>query len=168
MDYRDELLRTPQILERVMEEKQEAALTRAPLLVFCGCGTSFSLCSQMAGLCGVQGRRALAVEAAELLEDGIRIREQGAFFLFLSRSGASRETVLAQRAAQEAGFSTFYLGCTAGSPLDLACGSSRVIPFAREALVLESYSSTAQLLCLALCCGLKVSPRTPDLARAAL
>lgn len=168
MDYREELLRTPQILERVMEEKQEAALTRAPLLVFCGCGTSFYLCSQMAGLCGVQGRRALAVEAAELLEDGIRIREQGAFFLFLSRSGASRETVLAQRAAQEAGFSTFYLGCTAGSPLDLACGGSRVIPFAREALVLESYSSTAQLLCLALCCGLKVSPRTPDLARAAL
>lgn len=41
MDYREELLRTPQILERVMEEKQEAALTRAPLLVFCGCGTSF-------------------------------------------------------------------------------------------------------------------------------
>lgn len=87
----------------------------------------------------------MAVEAAELLEDGIRIREQGAFFYFSPGSGASRETVLAQRAAQEAGFSTFYLGCTAGSPLDLACGSSRVIPFAREALVLESYSSTAQL-----------------------
>ena len=161
MEYREELLRTPEILERVMGEGPEERLVRADKLIFCGCGTSFYLCAQLAKLCAAQGRGAQAVEAVELLDGPPPGYARGTQFVFLSRSGASMETVLAQRIALAAGFATFYLGCTAGSPLDRACGASRVIPYACERLVLESFSSPAQLLCLARCCGLTVAPDAP-------
>lgn len=168
MEYITELSRTPEILERVMEEGPEERLANAPLLVFCGCGTSFYLCAQMAKLCAVQGRRAAAVEAVELLDGTPPPGGAGAVYVFLSRSGRSMETVLAQQLVQKAGHDTFYLGCTAGSPLERGCGGARVIPYGAERLILESYSSTAQLLCLARCCGLSVSSGTPALVRHAL
>lgn len=162
MDYLKELWRTPEILAHVMDELPEEQLAHASFLVFCGCGTSYYLCAQLARLCNAAGKPAAAMDAVELLDGALPV-EQGAIFVFLSRSGGSLETILAQQVVSSMGFRSFYLGCTAGSPLDLACDGSRVISFADERMVLESYSSTAQFLCLARCCGLTADPGIPAL-----
>ena len=167
IEYREELYRTPEILERVLTQGPEPLLIQAPELIFCGCGTTYYLSAQLARLCAARGRCAGAVEAVELLDGPLRARP-GAVVCFLSRSGESAETVEAMHAVRAEGYATFYLGCTEGSALDRGCGASRVLPFAKEQLVLESFSFSAQLLCLALCCGVEVSPQLPQLVCRAL
>ncbi len=158
MTYRDELHRTPQILSMVAGTEPDATLMEAPCVVFCGCGTSFYIAGQLANLCAEQGKNARAVEAVEIIESSLAIEAPGSVFVFISRSGDSLETVIAARRAKEEGLATFYVGCTEGSTLDRECDRSRVIGFARETLALESFSYAAQMLCLALLCGLDVAP----------
>lgn len=167
MKYINELYQTPEILELVLQETPEEQLIEASLLVFCGCGTSFYLGQQMSKLCNAQGRNAIAIEAVELIEANLPF-EDGAVFVFISRSGNSMETVLAMQAVRAAGAVTFYLGCTKNSKLFNSCDNARVLPYAKESLILESYSFYAQLLGLAICCGLTVSKNIPELVHKAL
>lgn len=157
MKYRDELHRTPEILSMVAGAKPDATLMEAPRVVFCGCGTSFYIAGQVANLCTEQGKNARAVEAVEIIESSFAIDAPGSVFVFISRSGNSLETVLAARRVRQEGLATFYVGCTEDSTLDRECDRSRVIGFARETLALESFSYAAQMLCLALSCGLDVA-----------
>lgn len=157
MKYRDELYRTPEILNKVVGAKPEKILVDAPFVAFCGCGTSFYISGQLARLCTVQGKNAVAVEAVDLIESSLLTENKCTVFVFISRSGNSMETVIAMRKVKKEGFATFYLGCTEGSVLDKECDESKVIGFANETLVIESFSYSAQMMCLALCCNLKVS-----------
>lgn len=157
MKYIDELYRTPDILNKVVDTKPEEILVNAPLVAFCGCGTSFYIASQLAKLCTVHGKNAVAVEAVDLIESSLLIENKYTVFVFISRSGSSMETVIAMHKVKEEGFATFYLGCTEDSILDRECDKSKVIGYANETLVLESFSYTAQMMCLALCCNLEVS-----------
>lgn len=166
MQYIEELNRTPEILTRALEEAPEAALIQAPLLIFCGCGTSHYLGAQLARLCAANNRPAIAAEAVELLEALPSVPPESVF-VFLSRSGSSMETVLAMQAVQAAGRRTFYLGCTPNSPLADGCACSRLLPYARETLPLESFSFPAQFTALALCCGMTVPRDTPAIVRKA-
>lgn len=168
MDYREELLRTPQILERVMEEKQEAALTPRPasgllrlrdlLLSLQSNGRPL----RRSGKTGVGGRGCRAV--------GGWNPDQGAggvFFISLPQRGFQGDRAGSACGAGSGLFDLLpgvYGGFAAGSGLrqlqsDPVCAGSA----GAGELFLHGAA-----LCLALCCGLKVSPRTPDLARAAL
>ncbi len=158
MKYRDELDKTPEILGRVLGTKPNATLTEAPLVIFCGCGTSFYIAGQLANLCSQQGKNASAVEAVEIIESSLPVVAPGSVFVFISRSGNSLETVIAARQVRQEGLATFYLGCTEDSILSRECEESHVIAYARETLPLESFSYAAQMLSLALLCGLDVSP----------
>jgi glucosamine--fructose-6-phosphate aminotransferase (isomerizing) len=158
MKYWDELNRTPEILSRIVGTVPDAPLVEASLVVFCGCGTSFYIAGQLANLCTEHGKNARAVEAVEIIESSVPIEIPGSVFVFISRSGDSLETVIAARQVIRAGIATFYLGCTENSTLDRECDRSRVIGFAREALALESYSYSAQILCLSLLCNVAREP----------
>jgi glutamine---fructose-6-phosphate transaminase (isomerizing) len=158
MKYRDELYRTPEVLSMVAATESDTMLVEAPCVVFCGCGTSFHIAGQLANLCARQGKNAQAVDAVEIVESSSMIEVPGSVFVFISRSGNSLETVIAASRVKQEGLPTFYMGCTEGSILDRGCDRSRVIGFARETLALESFSYAAQMLCLALSCGLDVTP----------
>ena len=168
MTYLEELWRTPERVAQALEEPPEPMLADAGMLVFCGCGTSYYLCAQLANIARAYGRRACALEAVQVLEDGVSQLPEDAVFVFLSRSGASRETVLAQERIAGAGGRCFYLGCTPNTPLARACVGQRVIPYGQEALVLESFSSPVQLTCLARCCALPLERNLPELLTHAL
>lgn len=135
----------------------DKVLVEASRVVFCGCGTSFYIAEQLANLCMEQGKRAGAVEAVAVIESSAPDEAPGTVFVFISRSGNSMETVIAARQVRRWGFPTYYVGCTEDSTLDRECDRSRVIGFAREKLAVESFSYAAQMLCLALTCGLHVS-----------
>ena len=157
MKYRDELHRTPEILITVIDAKPDAPLAEAPRLVFSGCGPSSSIAGQLANLCTAQGKSAGTVEAVAIMDSFSAVEAPGTVFVFISRSGNSMETVIAARRVRQEGLPTFYVGCTEDSTLDRECERSRVIGFARETLALESFSYGAQMLYLALICGLDVA-----------
>lgn len=168
LKYIDELYKTPEILNKVVCTMPDKVLADAQEIVFCGCGTSFYIAWQLEKLCTAQGRKAIAVDAVDLIDSFPVSGKKHAAFVFISRSGSSMETVLAMRKVKEEGIATFYLGCSGDSVLARECRMSKVISYANEFNVLESYSYTAQMMCLALCCGLKVSSEIGDRAKQAL
>lgn len=162
MTYIDELYQTPQVLQRVLKEEREESLATAPVLVFCGCGTSWYMAQQMALLCQRNHKKAMAMEAVSLLEK-VPDFPAGTCCVFISRSGDSAETVMAMEKIREAGnAATFYLGCTKESRLARECAAFRVMEYAKETRALESFSFYAQMLGLNLCLGL---PAAQDLPR---
>lgn len=165
--YKEELFRTPEILLRTLRESPESKLISAQRLIFVGCGTSLYIGGQLARLCLSQGRNAVALDLEAVLEHPFPLRD-GDAVIAVSRSGRSRETVLAVKRLLDSGAWCFYLGCTPGSIIDGLCSAGRIIPWAEEKLVLESYSYYAQMLLGALCCSLEVSPDIPDLVGNAL
>lgn len=162
--FQKELAKTPQILQLAQRENTEPCLVKAPLVVFCGCGTSCYLGAQAAKLCTAHGRPAAAMEAVELLEE-MPAYPQGTVFVFISRSGTSMETVLAQQAVKAAGWTSFYLGCTVDSILHRACDGARVLAYANESMILESFSYFAQFLAAVQCCGIQTCSMLPQLLR---
>ncbi len=167
MIYKEELFRTPDILRRVLRESTDSLLGDAKRLLFVGCGTSRYIGAQLERLCRAVGREAAALDAVEVLEHPAE-KSGGEVAVYISRSGRSRETVLAAEELRRRGVAGFYLGCTPASPLDTLCDSARVIPWAEETLVLESFSYYAQLLLGAVCCGLPVGGDIPPLVSDAL
>lgn len=162
MTYIDELYQTPKVLAKVLEEQKEERLINASMLVFCGCGTSWYMAQQMAFLCRRNNRKAMAIEAVTLLEEGIPEFPDGTCCVFISRSGESAETVMAmKKIGQSSNVFTFYLGCTRNSSLALACQASRIMEYAKETIPLESFSFYAQFLCLVLCCGMPAAKDIP-------
>lgn len=162
MTYQEELLKTPDILRRVLREKEDVRMKTAGRIIFCGCGTSLYIGQELANLMNFRGRRAEAVSAVSLIENpSVCLGED--LFVFISRSGNSMETVLAMKAVKAMGAGTFYLGCREHSKLDMECDSSRVIEYGNESLILESYSFYAQLLLAWICCGFGCSKRIPEM-----
>lgn len=166
MTYLGELSKTPEVLAKAMAEPAAPELVGKEL-VFCGCGTTFYLAQQAAIQCRLQGIPADAAEAIALVEE---VPEGAAekTYIFISRSGESMETVLAMEAVKAAGAKTFYIGAVEGSSLDVKCDASRVVAYAREALVLEAYSYYAQMIALLRCCGAALSEDLPQVAAKAL
>lgn len=167
MTYQEELFSTPTYLRMAMNETPDESLAQASQLVFCGCGTSYYLGAQLARLSIVQGRNAGAADAIELLDGSIPI-DKAATYVFISRSGNSEETILAQKLVAENGADTFYLGCAPDSRLSHQCRGKRILPYGNEELILESYSFYVQLVGAMRCCGLKVEENTPDVVSEAL
>lgn len=165
--YRQELFRTPEVLGLALAQKVVPELSGAENLVFCGCGTSFYIGGQAAGLLRASGRAARAVEAVELLDAGVSVRP-GEVYVFISRSGESEETVLAMREVKAAGGLCCYLGCTGESRLGRECGVSVVAGYARETLVLESFSYYAQLLLALRACGVNGGAGSPEAVAVAM
>ena len=166
ISYQEELFRTPEILARVMKEGPEPALLQARRIVFCGCGTSLYIGGQLAELCLRAGREACAADAVRLWERPAP--REGDIYIYISRSGNSQETVLAQERMKGLGAESFYLGCAPESRLDRSCDHARVLPYANETNILESFSFYAQLLLGGLCFGLEADPGIPETVASAL
>ena len=160
MTYLEELYNTPNILSRVLSER--IAPIGADRIVFTGCGTSYYIGGQVANLCRKKYLHAIAVDAVNIL-DGNFLAKKDDKIVFISRSGNSKETVLAMEKLKRTGADLFYLGCTEKSVLDRNCENSFIIPYAAEENILESYSYYAQLLLACMCCGITVDSGLPKI-----
>lgn len=153
--YREELLKTPKILNRLKFEKTYQFYSEADNVVFCGCGTSLYIGGQIAKICNENGHRASAVDAVDLADEYYKA-DRSSLYVFISRSGTSLETVLAMRNIKQQGCRTFYLGCRENSVLAKECDNKEVIEYAEEENILESYSYYAQFTLGCMCCGMKI------------
>ncbi|MDO4568453.1 MAG: SIS domain-containing protein [Clostridia bacterium] len=164
MNYRAELAKTPKVL-RALGSAADMRIDTTQKLIFCGCGTSYYLGAQAAHACGLMGIDAVALDAADALDGRLAETYGKVLAVFISRSGASFETLEAMRILRARGVRTLYLGCTYDSPLTAGCDQSMTLPFAREPMAMESYSSMSQFCALLRACGAQLSGG--DMARAA-
>lgn len=158
MNYFDALNQTPEIWKLAAETPPNRLLSDEAAIVLCGCGTSFYMAAQLANLLKIRGRDATAAEAADFFSDQPHVPDPKKRYVFISRSGESMESVLAMREAKRAFCRTFYVGCARDSTLARECDGMGLVEFAKEPMILESYSFGAQMLCLWRCMGLIAGP----------
>ena len=150
INYCDELFQTPEIITRILSDDIPRFSQIEFPVVFCGCGTSYYIGGQIARLCRAKGKEVCGT------------------YVFISRSGNSRETVLAMLKVRESGGDTVYLGCEEMSFLNRECGRRVLLPYAQEKNVLASFSFYAQFLAGCICCGLETERNIADMVSSAL